>query len=189
MIAKTGDILTDYDAYQFSIRHLKNQNKRSIRYNGGCMYRYTGEHEDIIEEYVEEGQLCCAVGCLITDDVYNKEIEDLSVRYDEVVSALETSHPSWKMDESSILLLQILQNIHDSGEPEYWGPFFDLMEKSIFQSDNEKVSDYEFDNLAALTRNYISGSGELHPHPDIIRIGRNIIDVIETHFSNLRYWS
>lgn len=184
MIAKTDDILTDYDAYQFSIRHLKNQNKRSITSNGSCMYRYTGQDKGIIEEYVQKVQLCCAVGCLITDYAYNEQIEDVNVDNEQVVSALETSHPSWKMDDSSIVLLKILQSIHDSGEPEYWGPFFDLMEKSIFQSDNEKVSNDEFENLASLTRNYLDN--EFHPHADIIRIGRNIIDVIETYILNLR---
>lgn len=184
MIAKTDDILNDYDAYQFSVRHLKNQNKRSMRYNGGCMYRYTGEYDDLIEESFMGEPLCCAVGCLIADYAYSKEIEDLSVRYDEVVSALETSHPSWKMDEYSILLLQILQSIHDCGEPGYWDIFFDILERTVFQSGNNKLTNDELVNLERSVRNYLSIDGELHPHADIICIGRNIIEHIEVFFSN-----
>lgn len=185
MIAELNEILTDYQAYEFSVRHLNNQRKRSVGDDGECLYRYTSNHySDTIGDFINEGTLCCAVGCLIADEVYDQDVENLSVRYDSVVSALESSHPSWKMDEYSILLLQILQSIHDSGEPEYWDIFFDILERTVFQSGNDKLTNDELVNLERSVRNYLSIDGELHPHADIIRIGRNIIEHIEVFFSN-----
>lgn len=177
MIAKKNEILTDYQAYEFSVRHLKDQRKKSAQDDGRCMYRST--NDDFVDN-----TLCCAVGCLITDGVYDEEIEDQSVIYDTVISALETSHPSWEMNEYSIVLLQILQSIHDLGEPQYWDVYFDILERTVFQSDDEKINNRELSDLCSAVRDTLSKDGELHPHSDIVRIGRNIIEHIEVFFSN-----
>lgn len=176
MIAKVNEILSDRSAYEFSTRHLKNQDKRSIRESNDCVYRQTNQIYSEIDGVYEE-ILCCAVGCLIADEMYEEDIEDQGVIYQPVISALESSHPSWNIDRYSILLLQILQSIHDHGEPKNWSIFFNMMDSTLFQSENEKVTDGELFDLVHTVRHYLDLNDSL-PY-DIIQISRNIINLIE----------
>ena len=88
-------------------KHLLKQNKRSIRV-GSCKYR------------TDEG-LSCAVGCLMTDDMYSHTFEGESVRATEVVEALapiigvSPIHRAKKLD-----LLYRLQGIHDGDSITEW---------------------------------------------------------------------
>tara|TARA_R110000822_G_scaffold73210_3_gene175900 strand:- start:1510 stop:1857 length:348 start_codon:yes stop_codon:yes gene_type:complete len=88
-------------------KHLLKQNKRSIRI-GSCKYR------------TDDG-LSCAVGCLMTDDMYSHTFEGESVRAAEVVEALapiigvSPIHRAKKLD-----LLHRLQGIHDGDSITDW---------------------------------------------------------------------
>ena len=88
-------------------KHLLKQNKQSIRI-GSCKYR-------------TDSGLSCAVGCLMTDDMYSHTLEGESVRATEVVEALapiigvSPRHRAKKLD-----LLHRLQGIHDGDSITEW---------------------------------------------------------------------
>ena len=89
-------------------RHLLKQNVKSENESGSCQYRsYRG--------------LSCAVGCLMTDDMYSHTLEGESVRAAEVVEALapiigvSPRHRAKKID-----LLHRLQGIHDGERVATW---------------------------------------------------------------------
>lgn len=64
----------------------------------------------------------CAIGCLIPDEMYNKDIEGLSVFHDEVSDILKKIYPD--ATEKDLNFLAVLQDTHD-----------DL--------DNDKTNNYE----------------------------------------------
>jgi len=76
--------------------HLLTQNERSEN-ELGCRYR--------------SGELMCAVGCLITDDVYTPDIEGMCA-HSLPVSVLKTIIKDDEM-ETGINLLGELQDLHD----------------------------------------------------------------------------
>lgn len=88
-------------------KHLLKQNTRSIRV-GSCKYR-------------TDSGLSCAVGCLMTDNMYSHTLEGESVRATEVVEALapiigvSPRHRAKKLD-----LLHRLQGIHDGDSITEW---------------------------------------------------------------------
>lgn len=96
--------------------HLLTQYERSVKDEGGCMYRGKGNTK-------------CALGCLIPDHLYHPELEDQSVH--ALVYTYNTFTPSKK--EAAITLLEglpwvedhvdfllVLQSIHDDYWPEEW---------------------------------------------------------------------
>lgn len=78
--------------------HLLTQNARSLSQKGDCVYR-------------GDKGLMCAVGCLITDEAYHSDLENLPVTSSEVVYALENSNIT--VDDVVELLLAYLQRLHD----------------------------------------------------------------------------
>lgn len=88
--------------------HLLTQNAKSQdNFEGltSCKYRSA------------EG-LMCAVGCLITDEAYNKDIEGKNPKTKLVRKTLEKSGIT--VDPNTARILADLQTIHDVFEPEYW---------------------------------------------------------------------
>ncbi len=85
-------------------RHLLTQRKQSRRIN-------LGSREETCAYRSEDGTLCCAAGCFISDSQYNPEFEHKSWE------ALYEGHvvPDNHMD-----LIQALQYIHDENPPEMW---------------------------------------------------------------------
>ena len=85
-------------------KHLLAQDKRceSVTAKGvnGCFYRHP------------EADLKCAVGCLITDEFYHKDLEYKDVDDDSVVAALEGSLKQ-TLTSSDRSLLYSLQHLHD----------------------------------------------------------------------------
>lgn len=89
--------MTLQEIYTTVINHLMNQG-RPASLNGKCLYR--------------AGELKCAVGCLIKDEHYKPEIEDLDLYetklvYDTVVESIGEE------DVRQIELLAELQSFHD----------------------------------------------------------------------------
>jgi hypothetical protein len=90
-------------------KHLLEQNAKSIREGDNCQYRS------------DEG-LSCAVGCLMTDDMYDYSLEGESVRSEEVREALTPIvGVNEKKRKLKLNLLYQLQNIHDDTEVAQWG--------------------------------------------------------------------
>jgi hypothetical protein len=96
------EFLTDQEVFNKVVNHLLNQGKLATNGKGACAYRS------------EEG-LKCAVGCLIPDKFYDKEIEG------KLVSNIFKNFP-WIMEKSGLSpasepLLARLQTIHDIEYP------------------------------------------------------------------------
>lgn len=85
--------------YDKIVNHLRKQGKPSIDLTGYCAYRGT------------DG-LSCAVGCLISDDAYNPDIEGDSARSSKVEEALIASGIPMNIPKVSIFLHE-MQKIHD----------------------------------------------------------------------------
>jgi len=84
--------------------HLTNQKARSMNSIQQCMYR--------------EGGNMCAVGCLITDEVYSPELERKAMTREEIVAAVGLSL-KMKLSAETIELLKAWQNYHDNGYSKY----------------------------------------------------------------------
>jgi|13_taG_2_1085334.scaffolds.fasta_scaffold13134_6 hypothetical protein len=89
--------------------HLMTQNKRSFLKN-----------RDWCEEcaYRGDGELMCAVGCLIKDEHYSPSMETRHVTSSPVADALVKS--GVPNDVDTIDMLVGMQEMHDRQEPEFW---------------------------------------------------------------------
>ena len=89
-------------------KHLLKQNEKSMDSGSGCMYR-------------SNGGLSCAVGCLMTDDIYRPSFEGDSVRDSSIMEALT---PIVGVNEDKrvlkLYLLRELQKVHDESRPTDW---------------------------------------------------------------------
>lgn len=82
-------------------KHLLTQKAKSHS-EGCCAYR--GDYDRK-----------CAVGCLIPDNVYRKDLEGSTVKSDRFKSTLRQLGL-----ESCVQLLKDLQVVHDQADPSYW---------------------------------------------------------------------
>ena len=98
-------------------KHLLKQNEQSI--DATTLLFGNGEGENC--RYRTDSGLSCAVGCLMTDDMYDSSLEGDSVTDVAVVEALtpiigvSPRHQAKKID-----LLNRLQIIHDDGQVDTW---------------------------------------------------------------------
>lgn len=91
---------------QISI-HLLTQNEQSFILNTDC------DHEFKVCAYRGRNELKCAVGCIISDDEYNKDMEGASW------FAISKSY-AVLVDSEISLMIGVLQKIHDRDAPIYW---------------------------------------------------------------------
>lgn len=92
------------DIFLTVAKHLLTQNAKA----------YSVEQEMFM--YRGPGNTKCAVGCLIPDDKYQEELEDVSVHEQTVLSTLGYLD----IDQDKYGLLQSLQTIHDYDEVDEW---------------------------------------------------------------------
>lgn len=94
--------MTNQEIFDVVVRHLRKQNAKS-RNDVMCLYR----------------GLCgmkCAVGCLIPDELYEKDLEGSSVQ--DILDFLPG------IEEAQIEFLERLQVIHDRQPVELWESSF-----------------------------------------------------------------
>jgi len=91
--------------YDHIVKHLITQWAKS-QGDGSCLYRDNYGHS-------------CAVGCLIKDEFYSKELEEKVVRHDAILEVLEKSFGR-ALTEEEILLLEAMQRVHDDLPVECW---------------------------------------------------------------------
>ena len=109
--------MNNQQAFDTMVQHLRKQGKRSVELNyvgmSGCKYR-------------NSDGLRCAIGALIPDAVYRKEMEGQAIdrllinkrdRFPQLCKLFEG------IDEQ---LLSDMQNIHDFNEPDRWERQFEL---------------------------------------------------------------
>ena len=88
----------------------------------GCFYRHP------------EAALKCAIGCLITDKFYHKDLERKDVHDTSVIEALKSSL-NQPITSSDCSLLYSLQYIHDYKEEGEWEKELDKLSILYFNKD------------------------------------------------------
>ena len=97
---------TTLDVFNKVSEHLLAQNDRSLSLAGlYCVYR-------------SNSGLKCAVGCLIKDEFYSRELEGRYVRTNVIESVLKLS--GVPITEEVLKLLEELQRLHDYVTPVGW---------------------------------------------------------------------
>lgn len=97
-------MMTDQDIFDTVAQHLLTQNRRSTL---GAMCEYRGA----------DG-LKCAVGCLIPDELYLREMEGYTATDSRVKPALVSA--LGRSRDIPMALLVALQKCHDMYEPHQW---------------------------------------------------------------------
>lgn len=86
--------------------HLIKQGRKAINSGAACSYRTEDERGDVLK---------CAIGCLIPDDMYNREFEGHGIaRLFENFRAIQ----DYLLAGVGCDLLQALQSAHDVATPE-----------------------------------------------------------------------
>jgi hypothetical protein len=75
----------------------------------------------------------CAVGCLIKDSYYDENIELTPVDTDHILDIIRDSHPEWEIDSDSVVMLQLLQRIHDSIWSDSWEIMLNAAKELLFE--------------------------------------------------------
>lgn len=99
-------MITNQDAFTKMVRHLREQNEKSLLVGGGCAYR-------------GQNGLKCAIGCLILYDEYNVSMERTPVKelYVQALHGLNFD------------MLESMQGLHDFREPKEWEKAFNEVAK------------------------------------------------------------
>lgn len=119
-------------------QHLLSQNERSITIVPSI---HDDEGYDVCAYRSDDGNLKCAVGALITDDAYSKELEDKSWYNPVVAKALvesgvkveaysrssNGSFIDWVNADPIRKLLDTAQHIHDAEEVELWQGYLESL--------------------------------------------------------------
>lgn len=106
--------MTKQEVFDIVVAHLLTQRERSQLhggiYEGRCMYRSP------------DGALQCAVGCLISDDEYTRELDEISCLpavVHHLVPDLGTDLGELKQNPN-YALLEDLQELHDEAPVTLW---------------------------------------------------------------------
>lgn len=102
---------TQQEIFDKVMRHLLTQGERSVDREGHCAYRGDNGKK-------------CAIGCLISDDAYNPDIEGRGISSLEVKAALRYSGydylASLSRTDTKAELLSSLRRMHDLILPREW---------------------------------------------------------------------
>lgn len=113
-------ITTDREIIMFVENHLLTQDKKSISVDDGmCMYKDDSGKN-----------LSCAIGCLISEDFYSKDMERKGLSNSLVMEIIRKSLPNWKVNFD---LLDSLQSIHDQIDIEDWDYALDHLGKDYIE--------------------------------------------------------
>jgi len=98
-------------------KHLLKQGERSVTGGGdSCLYRS------------DDGVMSCAVGCLMTNDMYSPDFEGFGVAEleDDVMTPIIGVHKGSR--EYKLCLLEALQEVHDDCKPYNWAYALDILQ-------------------------------------------------------------
>lgn len=116
-----ANLKTDEQVYKYVRDFLINQNKKSENRNDGCAYR-------------GEDNTKCAIGCLILDEFYDETFEgglpnkETGTRGKRIIEAISKSLPNWTFN---MKLIENVQEIHDTYEPDSWKYEFNRREEKF----------------------------------------------------------
>jgi len=138
MAIQLSDLENDMQVMDYVVSNLLKQGKKSVEsfmnydtgeydQTGDCVYRGFIRNED--------GQIMdtlkCAVGHIISDEVYNEQLESQTIDNTHVLEAVKTSCEKWAVSDNSLGMLKVLQRIHDMVDPERWEFFFTYVRRDI----------------------------------------------------------
>ena len=95
---------TMQEAFDTVVTHLLTQNAKSVGVRSTSSCKYRGEQG-----------MKCAVGCLIADEHYHPDLEDMSSSNSGVETAIRKS--GYVVDEK---LYRRLQRVHDNIDVKFW---------------------------------------------------------------------
>ena len=126
-------VKNDRQAFDLVYDHLLSQGEKSMIYDNDCAYR-AKDYDEALEasEFWFNGK-SCAVGCLIKNDYYDEDIELTPVDSDHVLDIVRDSHPEWGIDSDSVVMLQLLQKIHDSIWSDSWEIMLNAAKELLFE--------------------------------------------------------
>lgn len=138
MAIQLSDLENDMQVMDYVVSNLLKQGKKSVESfmnydteeyepNGDCVYR--GFIRDSEGQIID--QLKCAVGHIISDDIYDDSLESQTVENQDVIQAVKSSCENWDITDNSLGMLKVLQRIHDMIDPERWEFFFTYVRKDI----------------------------------------------------------
>ena len=87
--------------------HLLNQGMKSVNDAGEYMYR-------------GDNSRSCAIGCLVSDDVYHVSLEGKTSRHIDVINSLYQSNPLILKIPNILDLIDGLQSVHDNVDASNW---------------------------------------------------------------------
>jgi hypothetical protein len=98
--------------------HLLTQNEKALDEDNNCVYR-------------TDSGLKCAIGCIITDEMYHRDMDEQSMTALQLIKADRFTMPDWFCD--NVMEFVELQSIHDCLDPEDW------RKSLIFFSEKEEL--------------------------------------------------
>jgi hypothetical protein len=99
------DAATEQQVFDTVTSHLLKQNKKSLDEEGMCVYR-------------NSAGLSCAAGCLITDEVYESDMENVNW------NGIASGRTAYQVSKNHIGLILDLQKLHDKAPVVNWGDSF-----------------------------------------------------------------
>jgi hypothetical protein len=143
------EITTDLEAFEYVTKGLLKQGIKSLGSNFECVYRGykhhtvkkvmdeaneiagldTDTYHDIFEEIIGNlpYETKCAAGFLISDHLYESDIEHSPASAHYITSLIKESNPKWNYTTNSEDLVVKLQQIHDSTDTSKWNEKFESM--------------------------------------------------------------
>ena len=109
---------TEQELFNRVKTHLLNQGERAE-----SDVQNAGIYECV---YHSSSGLKCAIGCLITDEVYHPAMEFVDISDEPVYSGLVDS--GIDMSGKTVTILRKLQHVHDCADPSEWSEAIDEVE-------------------------------------------------------------
>ena len=152
-ILNTLFVKNNKEAFDLVHQHLVSQGEKSFIYGTDCAYRGKEDEDqsDVDNEDKEDfiwwyNGKSCAVGCLIKNDYYDENIELTPASSDHILDILRDSHPEWEIDSDSVIMLEVLQKIHDGIFAYNWEIALTIARKLFFEDDiivRARTDEYE----------------------------------------------
>ncbi len=172
MAIELSDLENDMQVMDYIVTKLLKQGKKSVESfmnyetdeyepSGDCSYRGFIRNGDgqIIDT------LKCAVGHIISDDVYDEQLESQTVDNTFVIDAVKVSCENWEVTDNSLGMLKVLQRIHDMIEPERWeNNFLYVRQQILDEFDGRSIMSSESATPYAQTLTRFQSSLKLDEH-------------------------
>ena len=138
MAIELSDLENDMQVMDYVVSNLLKQGKKSVEsfmnydtdeyeQSGDCVYRgFIRDHDGQIMDTLK-----CAVGHIISDEVYVEVLVSQTIDNIHVLEAVKTSCENWVVSDNSLGMLKVLQRIHDQIDIERWETYFLYVRQQI----------------------------------------------------------